>query len=199
VRAKTHAEVVAALDGARRDLRRRFTTPAGTGGPGVAAAADVSPGEAAARLLGCPELGGRGLVSMLYRLEQEAGPHLTWGRDAWGTASDSKTVTSRPAHVRLPACAGAPADAALLWIRFLSQVVSARASQLVVLPVGERWVDLIVGDPTGPSLYCLRANEKGMPLTTDIPYTIDGSFAEKAGQFLASYAKNGAANPAAGR
>ena len=204
VAAKTHEAVVAALEAARRDLRRLAAPPIAA--PNVAAAsvttptaggtgtvADVSPGEAAARLLGCAELGGRGLVSMLYRLEQEAPGQLTWGRDPWNSSSDPKSVTGRPAHVRLPACAPASATAALLWLRFLANVVNARASQLLILPVGERWVDLIVGDPTGPSLYCLMTNEKGTPLTTDIPYTIDGTFAEKAGQFLASYARDGAA------
>ena len=205
VSAKTHEAVIGALEAARRNLRRLAAPPDAPSTPPAippatgGAVADVSPGEAAARLLGCAELGGRGLVSMLYRLEQEAPGHLTWGRDPWAATSDPKSVTGRPAHVRLPACSPAPATAALLWTRFLANVVSARASQLLILPVGERWVDLIVGDPTGPSLYCLMANEKGTPLTTDIPYTIDGTFAEKAGQFLAAYARDGAATPGATR
>lgn len=159
----------------------------------VTRADDISPGTAAARLASCPSLGGhgRGLVSLLYRLDQEVPNSVTWGRDSVAGGADSRTVVARPAHVRVPACADTPGGAALLWVRFLEGVVSRRASILIVLPDGERWADLIVGEPTGASLYCLRGNEKGIPLTTDIPYSIDEAFARKAEQFLTSFAAAG--------
>jgi hypothetical protein len=195
-RATTQPEVAAALDRARAELRQWAASPAAAAAPG-----DLSPAEAAARLASCPALGEprRGLTTLLYRLDQEAPQLLTWGRDARGAASDSRTGPLRPAYLRLPACAAAPADAALLWSRFLSAVVSRRASCMVILPAGERWADLVIGDPTPASLYCLRANEKGVPLTTDIPYSIDAGFADKAGQFLATLAPTGPTNSSRAR
>jgi hypothetical protein len=177
--AATQQEVAAALDRARSELRQWVASAASAAAPG-----DLSTNEAAARLASCPALGEprRGLTTLLYRLDQEAPHLLTWGRDV----PDSRTGSSRPAYLRLPACAPAPADAALLWYKFLSGVVSRAASCMVILPAGERWADLVVGDPSPASLYCLRANEKGVPLTTDIPYSIDAAFADKAARFLAT-------------
>ena len=190
--ATTQQEVVAAADAARQAMRQWAASapPA----PGAAPAEDLSPATAAGTLLRHPDLGpaGRGIVTLLYRLEQEAPHWLTWGRD--GKADrDSKSGSPRPAYVRLPACADNPGDAMLLWARFLANVASRRAPLLFVAPSGERWVDLVVGEPTPASLYCLRANEKGVPLTTDIPYSIEPAFAQKAAQFVVSAAAAGSA------
>lgn len=185
VKATSQEGVRSAVDAVRAQLRRW----AGAA-HAVTSADDISSGTAAARLTACPNLGerGRGLVSLLYRLDQEAPASISWGRDSTGGGADAKTVVSRPAHVRVPSCADTPGGAALLWVRFLEGIVSRRASVLIILPDGERWADLIVGAPTAASLYCLRGNEKGIPLTTDIPYSIDEAFARKAEQFLASFA-----------
>jgi hypothetical protein len=183
--ARTQEAVYAAADAHRAALRKWAETGAP---PAAAPVGAMTPGGAAARLMACTDLGerGKGVVSLLYRLEQEAPDSLAWGDPAGG---DTRTLVNRPAFVRVPACATSPADAALLWSRFLEGVLSRRAPQLIVLPLGERWADVIVGEPTGASLYCLRANEKGIPLTSDIPYTIDAGFAERAGQFLAKFAR----------
>jgi hypothetical protein len=182
--ATTPAEVGGALDRARAELRQWVASAA------AAPAGDLSPADSAGRLMACPALGEprRGLTTLLYRLEQEAPQLLTWGRDGRSGAADGRGGAARPAYLRLPACDPNPADAAMLWAGFLSGAVARRASCMVILPAGERWADLVVGDPTPASLYCLRANEKGVPLTTDIPYTIEAAFAEKARLFLASLA-----------
>jgi hypothetical protein len=181
--ATTPAEVGTALDRARAELRQWVVSAASAPG-------DLSPADAAARLTACAALGEprRGLTTLLYRLDQEAPQLLTWGRDGRAASSDSRAGSGRPAYLRLPACAADPADAARLWARFLSAAVTRRASCMVILPAGERWADLVLGDPTPASLYCLRANEKGVPLTPDLPYTLDAAFADKARQFLASLA-----------
>jgi hypothetical protein len=193
VAARTQQAVYAAADAQRGALRRW----AESGAAPAASAGAPTPGAAAARLMACADLGerGKGMVSLLYRLEQEAPHSVTWGRDSGAGGSDTRTLVIRPAYVRVPACTGSPADAALLWDRFLEGVVSRRASRLIVLPPEERWADVIIGEPTGASLYCLRANEKGIPLTSDIPYTIDAAFALKAGQFLARLTAGADATP----
>ena len=177
VRATSQSEVHAVAESARGSLRRWAAT--------APAAADLTPAAAADRLLRCPDLGqgGRGLVSLLYRLDQEAPDLLTWGAHA-----DGRAAPSRPAYVRVPACAQAPAEAALLWARFMDGVVARRAPRMIVLPLGRRWADVVVGEPTGASLYGLRATEKGVPLTSDIPYTIDEAFARRAHDFVRSLA-----------
>jgi hypothetical protein len=183
--ATTPAEVGGALDRARAELRQWLGSAAA-----APAASDLSTADAFERLAACAALGEprKGITTLLYRLEQEAPQLLTWGRDGRAGASDGRGGSGRPAYLRLPACAASPADAALLWATFLAAVVTRRASCMVILPAGERWADLVVGDPTPASLYCLRANEKGVPLTTDIPYTIDAAFADKAARFLATLA-----------
>ena len=183
--ARTQEAVYAAADAHRAALRKWAETGASTATPGSA----LTPAAAAARLMACTDLGerGKGVVSLLYRLEQEAPDSVAWGRDGGG--GDTRTLVNRPAYVRVPSCAASPADAALLWARFLEVVVNRRTPQLILLPLGERWADVIVGEPTGPSLYCLRANEKGIPLTSDIPYTIDAAFARRADEFLAKFAR----------
>ena len=185
VAAKTQEAVRAAADTHRAALRHWAQA-----GGATAAGDGQLPADAAARLASCPDLGQRakGLVSLLYRLDQEAPNSLSWGNDSWGGGSDTRTLVVRPAYVRAPACADSPAAAALAWAGFLQAAVGRRAPYLIALPLGERWADLIIGEPTGASLYCLRANEKGVPLTSDIPYTIDPAFAEKAERFLASLA-----------
>jgi hypothetical protein len=184
VSARTQEQVRAAADTHRTALRRWAQSG------GASASAQTTPAAAAAGLFSCPDLGerGKGLVSLLYRLDQEAPNSITWDRDSRGSGSDTRTVVVRPAYMRAPACADSPAGAVLAWAGFLESAVGRRTPSLIALPLGERWVDLIIGEATGASLYCLRANEKGIPLTSDIPYTIDATFAEKAGQFLGSFA-----------
>lgn len=186
VKATAKAEVAAAVDAARKGLRRWAASA-------PAAAEDVTAAAAADRLARCPDLPEprRALVGVLYHIEQEAPHHLLWARDGGGSSSELRAGVARPAHVRLPACADTSAESTLLWSRFLSGVVAERSQQLLIFPIGQHWVDLIVGEPTGPSLYCLRAAEKGMPLTTSIPYNIDEDFARRANQLLDPRIKTG--------
>ena len=38
------------------------------------------------------------------------------------------------------------------------------------------WIDILVGEPTSQNLFCIKANLKSLPLTSEIPYTLDPSF-----------------------
>ena len=50
------------------------------------------------------------------------------------------------------------------------------------------WIDMLVGEPTSQSLFCIKANLKALPLTSEIPYTLDPSFCQAVNNFVASCA-----------
>jgi hypothetical protein len=51
---------------------------------------------------------------------------------------------------------------------------------LALLPAGQPWLDLVVGTPTVSQIYCVRASLQAMPLTTQIPYTLEPQFVARA-------------------
>jgi hypothetical protein len=156
----TTAEAVAeAIDAARQELRQ----PGSTDGQSSA----VLP-----QLLGRPELGEnhRGLLAAMYHLER-----------AMASAEGAS------AHLRLPACADSFADAAEMWVRFLADRIppatgrsGGAAPILAIQPLGQNWIDLIVGRPRAADLYCILATPAALPLTTDIPYNLEPEFVQRA-------------------
>jgi hypothetical protein len=182
-RMKTHCQegttaeaVTEAIDAARLELLPRA---ASTDGPTLIA--DAPPSAVLPQLLGRPELGEnhRGLLSAMYHLERAMA-------SAEGAA----------AHLRLPACADSFADAAEMWVRFLADRVAPAATRgasappiLALQPLGQTWIDLIVGRPRAADLYCILATPAALPLTTDIPYNLEPEFVQRAKASL-----NGAGN-----
>jgi hypothetical protein len=46
------------------------------------------------------------------------------------------------------------------------------------------WVDILVGEPTPQNLFCIKANLKSIPFTSDIPYTLDPTFIRAINQIV---------------
>ncbi|HUO10719.1 MAG TPA: hypothetical protein VM008_20630 [Phycisphaerae bacterium] len=46
------------------------------------------------------------------------------------------------------------------------------------------WIDILVGEPTAQSLFCIKASLKSIPLTSDIPYTLDPNFCRAVNRFV---------------
>ena len=66
---------------------------------------------------------------------------------------------------------------------------------LTILPLEYDWVDLIIGLPTASQLFCLRATQQRLPLTTDIPYSIDSEFINQTNLVISNAGANAVQDP----
>ncbi|MCB9845588.1 MAG: hypothetical protein H6811_06350 [Phycisphaeraceae bacterium] len=136
---------------------------------------------AAATLADCEELGPErvGLYRILYQIERE----MSAFRPLAGSATKSTTV--RPAQLRVPRCQDKPIWGARLWLRFMREQLAPPSAILVIAPEGADWVDIIVGEPGPAQLACIRSDPHAVPLTSDVPYTLDESFISRADATIA--------------
>jgi hypothetical protein len=75
--------------------------------------------------------------------------------------------------LRVPQLPGATAAESLnAWISFLATQVDPAVPLLGLLPNGEKWLDVIIGEPSPADFFLLRARAKEMPMVTDIPYEV---------------------------
>lgn len=75
--------------------------------------------------------------------------------------------------LRLPQIPGAtPAESLNAWISFLATQLDPAVPFLGLVPVGEKWLDVIVGEPVATDLFLLRARATEVPVLTDIPYEL---------------------------
>ena len=96
-------------------------------------------------------------------------------------------------HLRLPTVAGQEAGAALFWRDFLWQWLKAPAPLFIAAPLGEPWMDVIVGMPGPKQLFCLRAAPGALPLAQEVPYNLPGGFKERSAGAFAEFCRgNGA-------
>lgn len=91
-----------------------------------------------------------------------------------------ETILSLPQHIRVPAVPDKPFASQHFWQQFLSDVIPVGAPQLYIAPVAFPWLDIIVGPLTAKHLFCLRADEKAMPLASQIPFTLTDEFRSQA-------------------
>ncbi len=135
-------------------------------------------------LLARPEFSSGDLLpALLYSFVRNLSPHYPLGRPDPIT----KSLADHALHLRIPACADSPQSAARLWSRLARTQVGDKLPILTLQPVSSPWLDLFVGIPTSQQLFCLLASPAALPLTTDIPYNLDGAFVERATQYLKSW------------
>ena len=168
VGAATAAEVRAALDAARGELRATLAAAASTGevdhasvAAGIADRADLGPSR-------------EGFYRVMYQAERELAPF----RPAGDSRRSSKMVASKDAatraqHERVPSADDASAWS---WLSLYSQIVADGVPILLLKPEGQKFTDVIVGDVAAPQLFCMRASEDGLPLASAVPYAIDDAF-----------------------
>jgi hypothetical protein len=149
----------------------------------AAAAYDGSPGESPAqrlsRLVQSPELSannGEGLKRVLYEMSRE----FVDFRPSGNAALRSRNAVLPAQQIRVPKGLTAPGEAALAWMTLLDQEISRSIPLLLVEPVDGRYIDLIVGDIKPKQFYCVRAGEKALGLTSDVPYTMDAAAVQEA-------------------
>ncbi|MEI7730172.1 MAG: PEGA domain-containing protein [Verrucomicrobiota bacterium] len=123
-----------------------------------------------------------GWLRVLYQLSEHFGPYAL-GSFSAQTSPDGL----RPQQIRLPAQSASPFQALLFWEQFLSTQLSPEVPLLLVLPLGQNWVDAIVGEPRVDSWYCLRVNTKVTPVASDVPYELTAEFVERARRCIAAF------------
>ncbi len=130
----------------------------------------------------CPEMGTDhvGLLRVLYRIEQGMPSDDARGREP------ATRVVQGSLHIRVPACADSPPDTIRLWLSFLLEELDSSNGMILLLPLGESWIDIIVGQPSARDFYCIRASLEAVPRTTDIPYTLGPGFLEQVERRIAS-------------
>lgn len=100
--------------------------------------------------------------------------------------------SNRAEQLRLPSCGMSPPDALVFWLRFALTLVDP-ANLLMLLAPDLRgrapWVDLIAGEPSPAQLFCIKAGTKALPLTSDIPYTLDPAMTRAIDEFLSTCAR----------
>ena len=129
---------------------------------------------------------GRGLFNLLYVVEKEM-----VGFRAGDDQRSFTTVLRMSRQLRVPACGLTPARAADLWIAALRPLMHPATSMLGIGPVDQPWIDLIIGEPTKDELFALLAARRKLPLTTDIPYTLDEAFLARSRQAIAGHRQRG--------
>jgi hypothetical protein len=110
----------------------------------------------------------------------------------------SAPAAPRARHMRLPelthakhggAAASSVFAAIVPGMRLLRACLDPTAPLLVLKPMasegstGAGWIDAIVGTPTDAELYCIKAGLSVIPLTTEIPYTLDEGFRASVARF----------------
>lgn len=86
---------------------------------------------------------------------------------------------------RLPAAPGDPVGCIAFWQKVVAQLRPGRVPLLFLQSLDQPWADLILGTPLPVHLYCLRANQAGMPLASSVPYELDPAFRQGATEFFA--------------
>jgi hypothetical protein len=128
------------------------------------------------KLAECPEMGAdhEGLLRILYHLEREITRY----------PPDASRVGLRPTLLRVPISASEMLQNTLLWFDFLLERFAKDMPVLVFIPLGNSWIDIILGEPTETQLYCLRASLRMIPLTSTIPYSMGQEFIARANRLI---------------
>jgi hypothetical protein len=69
-------------------------------------------------------------------------------------------------QIRLPSVAGMEAETLSFWVRLLELRLGTDVPLLLILPIGESWVDATCGEPLKKEFYCLRARPETLAVET---------------------------------
>jgi len=138
------------------------------------------PSNLLARLADRPEMGQdhQGLTRIMYQIEREF-------------LGQSAKTNIRAKQLRVPACADRPHEAVLLWMQFLSSQITYPVPVLIILPLEESWVDMMIGEQVGSQLYSIRVLPSKLPMTTQIPYSLDEDFVQRIDRLISNSRSGG--------
>lgn len=175
-RSASAADVRATIGSAAMELTRLAV------GAPMASAVTPDPG-LMSRLAARPEMGPEttGLLRILYQIEREM---QAYRRQTGSASGRTRTEDLRPRHLRVPPCADSAGAVGTLWLDFLAKQFDPSAPVAVLIPLGSPWVDLVIGEPLTAQFFCIRANQKSIPLTSEIPYNLDSDFLARAAAMI---------------
>ena len=130
-------------------------------------------GKVLADLADClpPVDGQQGYSRLLYKMDRDLRPYLP--------GAPLQKSAPAPQHWRVPACDDSDERSLVRWLAMFLRVVAPTTTLLLLRPVGETWVDVLVGTPQAQQFYCMLASREAIPLLTDIPYTLDMAVVER--------------------
>lgn len=102
-----------------------------------------------------------------------------------GAAKGRPPMELASRRLRVPA---SPADGAALaaWVAFVQSQLDPEVPVLGIAATDAGWIDIVAGCPGGPDFFCLRASAVQVPLTSEIPYTLETGFIGAADALLDS-------------
>ncbi len=116
-----------------------------------------------------------GLCRLLYQIGRNWGEYRVYmgmydeGNTHWSVRLEFTTM-------RVPACGESAGQVLAAWSAFLDSIVQPDVPALVLYRLDETWADLFAGVPNAAAFRCLRVSPAGLPLVTDIPYSVDPPF-----------------------
>lgn len=127
-----------------------------------------------------------GLSRILYEIDRE----LTVYRPGTSRSRGSLSQVMGPGHVRVPRCLSAADQGGLgarAWTALMKSEVVPSAPMVIIEPLGESFLDIIVGEPNTGSFFCVRANEGGVSPTCFVPYTLPDEFVSQVGEKVTAW------------
>ena len=115
--------------------------------------------------------GREGLLRVLYQMQQQCAP---FARGRFNTRMDPAKV--RAQDLRVPAAGRDATEIFTGWTRLLEMQMDAAAPVLLLWPIGEAWLDILLGEPTPDQFFCLGATTAKLPCASEIPFNLDASF-----------------------
>ncbi len=178
--AETGDEVGAILSRHSAEMRSEMTSLIGSD--------DRPSGMSSLATLGrCAEMGAdqTGLIRLLYHIDRDLPDccRQQGGNDR-KTTWRSRDATLPSSAMRVPRCGNSAPGAFVGWATFLRQMMADGVPMWVICPIDADWVDLLLGPVTASHFVCLRATPAELPLTTEVPYSVEEEFAERTRQLV---------------
>ncbi len=173
---RNSVEVVAHLDQARRELRHDLAASRQSG----------PPLDLLARFARDPQFGPgqEGLLRVLYQVQQQC---AAFAPGRFNPRQDTGHLRSQ--DLRVPAAGSNAKEVFITWTRLLRTQVDAATPLLLLWPLGEPWLDLVLGEPAPEQLFCLCATTAQLPCVSKIPFNLDEAFRSKAQATLQALAQ----------
>lgn len=139
-----------------------------------------------ARLIDSPAMDasgqkGLGLLRVVYEIERELAAFKTGTTSGFLRKGDASGPKAQ--HLRVPfglESSDGPGAGPRAWLAVMDQELGKNVPVLVLEPIGESFIDIIVGEPGPSMLFCTRASAQGLALTTEVPYSLDQAFIDRA-------------------
>jgi hypothetical protein len=130
-----------------------------------------------------------GVVRIMYDMDRRLG-----GMRAEGAKAKTRAIDLSAHQFRVPRGEESPVlETGRAWSAAAMDLIGSgpvlASGVLAIEAIDAPHLDLIVGDPSPASLFCLRASTAREPLTSEIPFSIDAAFIASARERLARWSQ----------